>query len=205
MQINDKIELTFGAVLRSVLRQDPDVILVGEMRDQETAQIGLRAAITGHLVFSTLHTRDAASTPIRLIDMGVPPVMVASALQAVVAQRLLRVNCERCAEAYQPSPQEMAWLESELGGAPPSVGFMKGKGCQRCSDSGFSGRVGIYELLEMNPDLVALANRNDPDGFTRMARQTIKADNMQVNGIHLACAGRTTIREVMRVASSVGD
>ena len=205
VQINEKIELSFGIVLRSVLRQDPDVILVGEMRDQETAQIGLRAAITGHLVFSTLHTRDAASTPIRLIDMGVPPVMVATALQAVLAQRLIRVICEYCATPTPPSGQEMAWLHNELGGVPSGANFMRGRGCPRCLNSGYHGRMGIYELLEMNADLVALANRNDPDGFMRLAQQVIAGETLQSHGLRLAAEGKTTIEEVMRVASQVGD
>ena len=205
VQINDKIELTFGAVLRSVLRQDPDIILVGEMRDQETAQIGLRAAITGHLVFSTLHTRDAAGTPMRLIDMGVPPVMVASALQAVIAQRLMRLNCVNCAEPHQPSPQEMTWLVSELDAVPDGAKFMKGKGCSHCSNTGYTGRSGIYELLEMNPDLASLANRNDSEGFTKLARKSMRGHTMQANALRIACTGRSTIAEAMRVASNVGD
>ena len=205
VQINDKIELTFGAVLRSVLRQDPDVILVGEMRDQETAQIGLRAAITGHLVFSTLHTRDAAGTPVRLIDMGVPPIMVASALQAVIAQLLMRLNCVNCAEPYKPSPQEMSWLGGEIESVPEGSKFMKGKGCSHCSNTGYTGRSGIYELLEMNPDLASLANRNDPEGFMNLARQTMRGNTMQSNALRIACSGRSTIAEAMRVSSQVGD
>lgn len=205
VQVNDKIELTFGAVLRSVLRQDPDVILVGEMRDHETAQIGLRAAITGHLVFSTLHTRDAASTPVRLIDMGVPPVMVASAVQAVIAQRLTRVICESCAEPAQPTSQEIAWLESAIGPVEPSARFMRGRGCTHCSQTGFRGRQGIYELLEMTPPLVTLANQGDTDGFTKEARKQLHGRTMQAHGLRLAMAGRTTIAEIMRVASGVSD
>ena len=205
VQVNDKIDLTFATVLRAVLRQDPDVILIGEMRDQETAQIGLRAAITGHMVFSTVHTREAASTPIRLIDMGVPPVMVASALQAVVSQRLMRVNCENCSEPYQASAQELAWVEQEIGGPPADVMFKKGRGCQQCADSGFRGRTGIYELLEMNSDLVSLVTRNDPDSFTRLAHQYMQGQTMASHALSIAAEGRTTIAEVMRVASSAGD
>jgi MSHA biogenesis protein MshE len=205
VQINDKIEFTFGAVLRSVLRQDPDVILVGEMRDSETASIGLRAAITGHLVFSTLHTRDAAGTPVRLLDMGVPPVMVASALQAVVAQRLVRTNCESCAVPYQPAPQELAWLRGELDEPTGQARYLKGKGCPKCGGSGFRGRVGIYELLELNQALVAFILRGDTEGFQKAAREQMRGRNMQCNGLHQAMAGRTTIAEVMRVASSVGE
>ena len=113
VQVNEKIELTFSRVLRSALRQDPDIILVGEMRDAETAQIGLRAAMTGHLVFSTLHTSDAAGTLFRLVDMGAPRYMVASSVQVVLAQRLVRRVCESCSEPHIPTPQEAEWLEAE--------------------------------------------------------------------------------------------
>src|SRR5262249_54200853 len=143
VQVNEKIELTFSRVLRSSLRQDPDVILVGEMRDEETAEIGLRAALTGHLVFSTLHTRDAASTPIRLIDMGAPNYMVATSLNAVLAQRLVRLVCESCAEPHAPTPQEVAWA-SEEGHRAASPRFMRGKGCTHCNGSGYYGRTGVY-------------------------------------------------------------
>ena len=205
VQINEKIDLSFGAVLRSVLRQDPDVILVGEMRDQETAQIGLRAAITGHIVFSTLHTRDAASTPLRLIDMGVPPVMVASALRSVIAQRLLRVNCTNCSELYQPSPQEMAWVDGVAGSLPATTTFMRGKGCNHCTKSGYAGRRGIYELLEMNASLATLANRGDSEGFIRSAHESMRGTTMQAHAVALACSGVSTIAEAMRVASVVGE
>ena len=133
VQVNEKIDLSFSRVLRSGLRQDPDIILVGEMRDLETAQIGLRAAITGHLVLSTLHTRDAASTPLRLIDMGAPRYMVASSVQAVLAQRLVRVVCESCAEPYTPTPQEQEWLKLELGAEAEQRTFMHGRGCSHCN------------------------------------------------------------------------
>ncbi len=128
VQVNEKIDLSFGRVLRSALRQDPDIILVGEMRDPETAQIGMRAALTGHMVFSTLHTRDAASTPIRLIDMGAPRYMVASSLQAVIAQRLVRVNCPSCTEPYQPVEQEMQWLQERERDDGKPVQMMRGRG-----------------------------------------------------------------------------
>src|SRR5262245_22279384 len=145
VQVNEKIELSFGRVLRSALRQDPDVILIGEMRDLETAEIGLRAALTGHMVLSTLHTRDAASAPLRLVDMGVPRYMVAYSLQAVVAQRLLRVNCESCAKPHSPDAQELEWLRS-VGVVNASAGrILAGAGCQNCNGSGFTGRTGIYE------------------------------------------------------------
>ncbi|MET0982835.1 MAG: GspE/PulE family protein, partial [Telluria sp.] len=149
VQVNEKIDLSFARVLRSALRQDPDIVLVGEMRDQETAQIGLRAAMTGHLVLSTLHTNDAASTPLRLMDMGVPRYMVGGSLQAVLAQRLVRVICESCSTVYPPTPPEQAWLRAELGDFVEQAQFFHGKGCSHCNGTGYRGRTGVYELLEM--------------------------------------------------------
>ena len=166
VQVNDKIELSFSKVLRATLRQDPDVILVGEMRDAETAEIGLRAAITGHLVLSTLHTRDAASTPFRLLDMGVPPFMVATSLQAVVAQRLVRVICETCGEPHEPDAHESAWLANLL--APgETIHARRGRGCSACNGTGYSGRQGVYEMLEMDAELTQAANQSDPAAFLR--------------------------------------
>jgi len=205
VQVSEKIELTFERVLRSVLRHDPDVILVGEIRDHETAQIALRAAITGHLVFSTLHTRDAASTPLRLIDMGAPPYMVATSLQAVLAQRLLRVNCESCAESYEPAAQERAWLEASGETLWSKAAFMRGRGCSHCNGTGYQGRTGIYELLEMDPELVDAANHNDPAGFMRSAHQRLMGKTLRSHALALAGLGRTTVAEVMRVASEVED
>ncbi|HKO88813.1 MAG TPA: ATPase, T2SS/T4P/T4SS family [Burkholderiales bacterium] len=205
VQVNDKIELTFARVLRSVLRHDPDVILVGEMRDQETAQIGLRASITGHLVFSTLHTRDAASTPLRLIDMGAPAYMVSTSLHAVLAQRLLRVICESCAEVQEPNAHEQAWLRSCGEALPANPRFMQGRGCSHCNGTGFRGRRGIYELLEMEPALVDAINRNDPAGFMLAAQEGMKGKTLRSHALSLAAGGQTTVAEVMRVASEVED
>ncbi len=205
VQINDKIELTFGRVLRAVLRHDPDVVLVGEMRDQETAQIGMRAAITGHLVFSTLHTLDAASTPVRLIDMGVPAFMVATALQAVVAQRLIRVNCDTCAEPYELSAHERGWLAQHEAKGLEMGRFMRGRGCSQCNGTGFQGRAGIYELLEMDDTLIEALHRNDPAGFTRAARVSMQDRTLQAHALSLATSGRTAVAEVIRVASEISD
>src|SRR5439155_1700823 len=159
VQINEKIDLSFAKVLRSVLRQDPNIILVGEMRDAETAQIGLRAAITGHMVLSTLHTRDAASAPIRLLDMGVPAYMVATSLQAVIAQRLLRLICESCVHDYSPTPQERLWLDAHLPKGIEAAGLKRGAGCSHCNGTGKRGRLGIYEMLELTQPLAELIAR----------------------------------------------
>jgi MSHA biogenesis protein MshE len=204
VQVNEKIELTFSRVLRSALRQDPDVILVGEIRDEETAQIGLRAALTGHLVLSTLHTKDAISTPIRLIDMGAPNYMVATSLHAVIAQRLLRVNCESCAKPYVPDGNELGWLRTEVGEFDAKK-LLKGTGCSHCNGSGFAGRTGIYEMLEMSAELVQAANRGDANAFTSVARQQLAGKTLKGEGAKLALAGRTTLAEVMRVASQTED
>ncbi len=205
VQVNEKIDLTFGRVLRSALRQDPDIILVGEMRDPETAQIGLRAALTGHMVFSTLHTRDAASTPIRLIDMGAPRYMVASSLQAVIAQRLVRVNCPSCAEPYQPTEQEMQWLQGSARDDNKPAQLMRGRGCQFCHLTGYAGRTGVYEMLEMDGALTAAVNREDTTEFSQLALRHMAGRSMRHHAAQLASAGRTTLAEAIRVSSELED
>jgi MSHA biogenesis protein MshE len=205
VQVNEKIDLTFSRVLRSTLRQDPDIILVGEMRDPETAQIGLRAALTGHMVFSTLHTRDAASTPIRLIDMGAPRYMVASSLQAVIAQRLVRVNCPSCAEPYQPSEQEMQWLQGGERDDGKPTQMMRGRGCQFCHLTGYAGRTGVYEMLEMDAALTAAVNREDTTAFSRLAVAHMAGRSMRHHAAQLVFAGRTTLAEAVRVSSELED
>jgi MSHA biogenesis protein MshE len=205
VQVNEKIELTFSRVLRSALRQDPDVILVGEMRDAETAQIGMRAAMTGHLVFSTLHTRDTASTLFRLVDMGAPKYMVASSVQAVVAQRLLRRICESCNEAHVPSPQEAEWLQAE-GVAPNEWGtLLHGRGCSHCNGTGYRGRMGVYEMLEMGQELVDAAAREDNTVFMRVAREHLKGKTLLDAALREVKQGRTSVAEVMRISNQVED
>jgi MSHA biogenesis protein MshE len=204
VQINEKIELTFARVLRSALRQDPDIILVGEMRDEETAQIGLRAALTGHLVLSTLHTKDAISTPIRLIDMGAPHYMVATSVHAVLAQRLVRLVCESCAEPHQPDEVEQRWVAVHLPSGEQGR-YMRGRGCSNCNGTGFQGRIGVYELLEMHLDLVRAANRNDANQFTEIAKKQMEGKTLGANAFRLAAAGRTTLAEAIRVASAQED
>ncbi len=204
VQVNDKIELTFARVLRATLRQDPDVILVGEMRDAETAEIGLRAAITGHLVLSTLHTRDAISTPFRLLDMGVPPFMVATSLQAVIAQRLVRLNCVECAEPHAPSPQEQSWLTTMIEtGAPVSP--KRGRGCSSCNGTGYAGRQGVYELLEMDAVLTQAASRSDPGEFMKLARERMKGQTMAYHVLQLVIQGRTSLAEALRIGFDVDE
>jgi MSHA biogenesis protein MshE len=202
VQVNDKIELTFAKVLRSCLRQDPDVILVGEMRDAETAEIGLRAAITGHLVLSTLHTRDAMSTPFRLLDMGVPSFMVSTSLQAVIAQRLVRLNCPECAAPHTPNAQEQAWLIGMVGEGV-SVPAKRGVGCSACNGTGYSGRQGIYELLEMDATLTQAASQSNPSVFMRAARERMKGHTMPFHALELVRQGKTSLAEAMRIGFEV--
>ncbi|HLP98887.1 MAG TPA: ATPase, T2SS/T4P/T4SS family [Sideroxyarcus sp.] len=205
VQVNEKIELTFSRVLRSALRQDPDVILVGEMRDAETAQIGMRAAMTGHLVFSTLHTRDSAGTLFRLVDMGVPKYMVASSVQAVLAQRLLRRVCESCSETHIPTPQESEWLETE-GVARSEWGtLLHGRGCSHCNGTGYHGRMGVYEMLEMGQELVDAAAHEDNTHFMQAARDHLKGKTLLDAALREMKLGRTSVAEVMRISNQVED
>jgi len=201
VQVNDKIELSFARVLRACLRQDPDVILVGEMRDPETAEIGLRAAMTGHLVLSTLHTRDAISTPFRLLDMGVPGFMVATSLQAVIAQRLVRGLCPNCSEAHELSPQQQAWLQAMAGERAGSITPRRGRGCSACNSTGYSGRLGVYEMLEMDAELTQAATQADPTRFLAAARARMQGRGLADHALELVRLGRTSLAEAMRMAS----
>jgi MSHA biogenesis protein MshE len=205
VQVNDKIELTFARVLRSALRQDPDVVLVGEMRDQETAQIGMRAALTGHLVLSTLHTNDAASTPIRLLDMGVPRYMVATSLQAVLAQRLVRVICDSCSEEVVLSAGEQEWLKCELGERVAAHRYLHGRGCSHCNGTGFRGRTGVYEMLEMTEAVADAANHPDPAHFLKIGQAQMAGETLRRHAVALVLAGKTTVGEAMRISNQFED
>ena len=205
VQVNDKIELNFARVLRSALRQDPDIVLVGEMRDQETAQIGLRAAMTGHLVLSTLHTNDAISTPLRLMDMGVPRYMVGSSLQAVLAQRLVRVICESCSTPYAPTPNEYEWLRLELGELVERNQYFHGKGCSHCNGMGYRGRTGVYELLEITRAVADAANHADPSHFMKVASAQMAGETLRRHAVQQVVQGRTTVMEAMRISNQSED
>jgi MSHA biogenesis protein MshE len=199
VQVNDKIGLTFSTVLRSALRQDPDAILLGEMRDADTVETGLRAALTGHLVLSTLHTNDAASTPSRLIDMGAAPFLVGMALQLVVAQRLLRRICEQCAEPVAATPAQSAWLTQRLGKHWDPTGLKRGRGCGKCRGTGFLGRRGIYEVLPMNEDMVAALLANDTTAFSHAALEQLGDQTLGHQAAQLAAQGLSTVTEAMRI------
>ena len=205
VQVHEKIELSFERVLRSALRQDPDIVLVGEMRDQTTAEIGMRAAITGHMVLSTLHTNDVVSTPIRLLDMGVPRYMVALSLQLVLAQRLVRLICENCVEPHSPAPHEHEWLRYELGDTVGQRKFVQGKGCVHCGGTGYAGRTGVYEMLEMTNDIVEAINSDDTGSFVQAARQQMAGETLRRDAVRLAVEGRTTIEESMRISNQFED
>jgi MSHA biogenesis protein MshE len=204
VQVNVKIELDFARVLRTALRLDPDIILVGEIRDQDTGEIALRAALTGHLVLSTLHTNDAISSAIRLIDMGMEGYLVASAVQAILAQRLIRRICPHCAiEDGALEPGDQAWLDSQVGRAVDTTGFKHGAGCNHCNHTGYSGRVGVYELLIMEGDLIEALRRNDHQAFEAAARRQAGYQPLVLNALDYAQRGLTTLDEVIRLSGWV--
>ena len=206
VQTKVKIGLDFGRVLRSVLRHDPDVIFVGEMRDRETVDIGLRAAITGHLVFSTLHTMSAVATVDRLIDMGAPAYMVAAALHAVVAQRLVRKVCADCADSYVPDANELAWLRAQIGDkAAAQMPLKQGAGCGYCNMTGYRGRVAIYELLEIDGEQADAIRRNDLVQFARITAARRDYKPLTQSAIELAGRGVTTVEEAMAAVSGISD
>ena len=203
VQIHEQIGLTFARVLRTALRQDPDVILVGEMRDLETAQIGLRAAITGHFVLSTLHTNSAVGTISRLVDMGAPGYVIATALQAVLAQRLVRRVCVNCAIEQRPDEHEAAWLAKQPGGLSENTAFKQGKGCERCNDTGYQGRIGVYELLKIHGELLVALRNQDLDGFAAAAAADADFRPIARTALDLARKGHTSLAEVIRVSGDI--
>jgi MSHA biogenesis protein MshE len=205
VQVHEKIDLSFSRVLRTALRQDPDIILLGEMRDQETAEIGMRAAMTGHLVLSTLHTNDALSTPIRLLDMGVPRYMVALSIQMVLAQRLVRVTCTNCSAPHVPAPHEHLWLKAELGERVDKFEYKKGHGCSHCANTGYQGRQAVYEILDMNNALVEAVNRGDPNEFMQIGREQMGGNTLRRDAVRLVVSGRTTIEEAMRISTQLDE
>ena len=205
VQVNPRIGLTFASVLRAALRQDPDIVLVGEMRDQETAEIGLRAAMTGHMVLSTLHTNDSISTVNRLLDMGAQGYLVASALRAVVAQRLVRKICDNCKTPYQPDAQENAIIINLMGAQYNNPQFVHGAGCTHCNNTGYSGRIGVFEFLEIEDDLADDLRQSDASAFAGHAKQSQHFRSFAQHALEYALKGVTSIEEVIRVAGSIDD
>ncbi len=196
IQVNSKIELTFASGLRSILRQDPDVIMIGEIRDSETATIAIQASLTGHLVFSTLHTNDSAGAVTRLLDMGIEPFLVSSSVVAMIAQRLVRKICQNCRKAYQPSAEEY-----EKMGLPPDSkhSFFKGPGCSECLNTGFKGRSGIYEILVLDDEIRnMILSKADSTQIKAMALSK-GMSSLREDGARRVIAGLTTTEEVLRV------
>jgi type IV pilus assembly protein PilB len=195
--IDASIGNTFAQCLRAILRQDPDKILVGEIRDIETAEIAVQASLTGHMVFSTLHTNDAPSTVTRLRDMGIPPFLITATLEAVLAQRLVRRICARCKEEVVPTPDILADLElkaSDIAGKK----FYRGKGCDACNRSGYRGRVGLFELMTFNDDMRDMVMRNASTDELRVAAKGVGMVTLRDAGIQSIFEGTTTAEEVIR-------
>ncbi len=198
IQVNNKINLTFAQGLRSILRQDPDVIMVGEIRDSETAKIAVQAALTGHLVFSTLHTNDSAGALARLVEMGVEPFLAASALVGVLAQRLVRTICPHCRISYRPDETLLSELfDGEEG--PAQATFYKGRGCGHCMNVGYLGRTGIYELLEVTDPIRQLVTGNADASTLRQQALKMGMRPLRQAGLAKVLAGETTVEEILRV------
>ena len=205
VQVNAKINLTFSSILRTALRQDPDILMVGEMRDTETVQIGLRGALTGHLVLSTLHTNDAITSALRLLDMGAEGFLVGSALKAIMAQRLVRKICVNCVINAEPTSEEKLWLAHLMGHHVEQLHshFKQGKGCQSCQYTGYRGRVGVFELLEMNEPMMAALKRGDSESFIMNAKGHPGYRPLSHAAFDYATRGITTVQEVLRLAESM--
>ncbi|HEX6351482.1 GspE/PulE family protein [Actinophytocola sp.] len=203
IQINDQAGITFAGGLKSILRQDPDVILVGEIRDVETARIAVQSALTGHFVLSSLHATDAASALHRLLDMGIEPFLVSSSVTAVLSQRLVRRICTHCLENYQPKAEELAFLAT-VGEQGPPDGFVRGAGCNFCAHTGFLERIGVYEMMTVSEGVRELIlERASHDEIRKLARYE-GMTTLQEEGVRLARAGVTTVSEVLRSVYVVG-
>jgi len=196
-QVNPRIGFTFASGLRAILRQDPDVILVGEMRDLETAQIAFRAALTGHLVLSTLHTSSTLETITRLLDIGLEPYLVASSLSTVVAQRLVRVLCPRCRQPYEPNDDQREILGFPL--PPLERHIFRPKGCKECGRTGYKGRTGLFEVLEPSESVRSLIKTKAASSAYKQVLSQMGVPTLRRDGIRKVIAGITTIDEVMRV------
>ncbi len=198
IQVNPKINLTFAAGLRSILRQDPDIIMVGEIRDGETAEIAVQSALTGHMVFSTLHTNDAAGALTRLVEMGIEPFLAASSIVGILAQRLVRRICPHCREEFRPSAELLQEMGLQQAVGPDAV-FFRGRGCPKCMDIGYRGRTGIYELLPVDEQVRDLLLQNRDSASIKNAAIKKGMKTLRDSGLAMALAGETTIEEVLRV------
>jgi type IV pilus assembly protein PilB len=195
--INESVGLTFGKALRSFLRQDPDVIMVGEMRDLETSQIAIQASLTGHLVLTTLHTNDAPGAVTRLVDMGVEPFLISSTLMAVLGQRLVRTVCKKCRTPFEPTESQLSLLNL----SPHDIGdkaFYYGRGCSACNDTGYRGRKGIFELLVINEAIRTLINERAPTVVMRQKAVELGMVTLREDGLRSIFDGDTSIEEVVK-------
>ncbi len=202
VQINTKVGMSFANGLRSILRQDPDIVMVGEIRDKETATIAIQAALTGHMVFSTLHTNDAPSAIARLIDMGVEPFLIASSITGILAQRLVRKVCEKCKNSYIPTSQLLNELNLK---GKDGITFIRGEGCQDCRGSGYSGRIGVYELLSLDDTIRELTIGRAHSSVIRATAIKNGFIGLREDGLAKAIAGLTTVEEVLRVTQEVEE
>ncbi|MFU2158564.1 GspE/PulE family protein [Caldisericum sp. AR60] len=200
VQVNEKAGLTFANALRSILRQDPNIILIGEIRDKETAQIAIEAALTGHLVLSTIHTNDSASIPTRLIDMGIEPFLVASSLIGATAQRLVRKICPKCKESFIPSKDVLEHLGFEV---HEGVNFYKGTGCDFCNNTGYKGRISISEILPITPEIQRLILKRASSKEILAEAKRLGMKTLLDDALMKAAEGITTLEEVMRVVSTL--
>lgn len=206
VQLHEKIGLNFANVLRATLRQDPDILLVGEIRDAESAEIALRASMTGHMVLSTLHTNDAVTSALRLIDIGVDGYLVATALKAIIAQRLVRRICGSCVQPYTPDANEQQLLAAVGKGRDFSnVKFKQGSGCPHCHNTGYRGRVGVFEMLELTQPMAEALRTNDINGFTKVAYATPNFVTLSEAALAYAIDGVTTLEEVMAISAQIDD
>jgi len=202
VQVNEAVGLSFSAALRSILRQAPNVIMIGEIRDMETASIAINASLTGHLVFSTLHTNDAPSAVTRLIDIGVKPFLVASSTRGLMAQRLVRKVCRKCTAPYTPTEAEMRALGLDSANLQ-NANFQKGKGCSDCSGTGCRGRFGVFEIFVIDDEARKLIYEKVPSSVLRARAREMGMRTLREDGIRKVLAGMTTPEEVIR--ATVGD
>ncbi len=206
VQLHEKIGLTFSSVLRATLRQDPDILLVGEIRDAESAEIALRASMTGHLVLSTLHTNDAISSALRLLDIGVDGYLVATALKAVVAQRLVRRICSSCIQNHTPDTNELQLLKTIAKGRDFSqLQFKHGTGCPHCNNTGYRGRVGVFEMLEINAELAEALRTENINAFAQAAAATPNFKTLSQAALEYAEQGVTSLDEVMSITAQIEE
>jgi general secretion pathway protein E len=205
MQVNPKIELTFANGLRSILRQDPNVIMVGEIRDSETAEIAIHAALTGHLVFSTLHTNDSFGAVTRLVDMGIEPFLVSSSILAVIAQRLVRLLCKQCREPYQPTAEELARIGHHLADVPGPIYRAPANGCKACRGSGYRGRTSIHELMMIDDEIRSLVMKNADAATIRRACTSRGMRLLRQDGADRIVQGHSTIEELLTVTQEEID